>query len=175
MYQEMEVLFDRLQLIYRPLSLTVVRSPLGRLIEERLPTWRSWLGRQGRTLELTRPPVDLPGDFDPMHLGMGLDAFIGSRAEAGRPLWKTRLSWGIADGSFEVQWEESLPANGSRVHKHENGRTEGSRPEDKSDSLAHPLLKRIVAAHGGFVETAVDPAFVVKLRWPRFQPSERAK
>ena len=65
-YQELEVLFDRLQMIYRPLSLTLVRSPLGRLFDERLPSWRSWFKLRGRTLDLGPPEVDLPGDFDPM-------------------------------------------------------------------------------------------------------------
>ena len=83
-YQQLEVLFDRLQVIYRPLSLTLVRSPLGRFFDERLPSWRSCFSRRGRTLDLARPADDLPGDFDPMYLGLGLDAFVAWRAESGR-------------------------------------------------------------------------------------------
>ncbi len=54
-YQELERLFDRLQVIYRPLSLTLVRSPLGRLVNERLPSWRSWFNLRGRTLDVDPP------------------------------------------------------------------------------------------------------------------------
>jgi hypothetical protein len=171
-YQEIEVLFDRLQMIYRPLSLTVVRSPMGRLIDERLPAWRSWFGIRGKTLELTRPAVDPPGDFDPMHLGMGLDAFVASRAALGHAAWKTQLSWGIADGFFEVRWQESRPMNGSLGSKHENGQVEHSRAKGRIESLAHSLLGRIIAEHGGFLESIDDPAFSVTIRWPQFQCSD---
>ena len=40
-YYQLEVFFDRLQMVYRPLSLTLVRSPLGRFFNEQLPSWRS--------------------------------------------------------------------------------------------------------------------------------------
>jgi hypothetical protein len=174
-YQEIELLFDRLQMLYRPLSLTVVRSPIGRLIDERLPTWRSWFGARGRTLEFTRPSVDLPCDFDPMHLGLGLDAFVRSRAESGRGPWKTQLTWGISEGLFEIRWEEQIAPKGCDERAHESGRPGGAASCGKSDALAHPLLKRIVAAHGGFVETTTNPAFVVKVRWPRFQSPESSR
>jgi signal transduction histidine kinase len=99
-YQQLEVLFDRLQVIYRPLTLTLVRSPLGRFFDERLPFWRSSFSLRGLTLDLDRPADDLPGDFDPMYLGLGLDAFVAWRAEAGQPNGKPVLSWRIVDGSF---------------------------------------------------------------------------
>ena len=54
-YQEIEELFNRLQTIYRPLALTFVRSPLGPLLDQNLPTWRSWFSRRGRTLNSTGP------------------------------------------------------------------------------------------------------------------------
>ena len=105
-YHQLEVFFDRLQMIYRPLSLTLVRSPLGRFFDERLPSWRSWFSARGRTLELARPADDLPGDFDPMFLGLGLDAIVAWRAEASSVNASAVLSWRIADGSFELRWEE---------------------------------------------------------------------
>ncbi len=37
-----------------------------------------------------------------MYLGLGLDAFVAWRAEAGHADWQARLSWRIADGFFEV-------------------------------------------------------------------------
>ena len=82
-YQELEILFDRLQLIYRPLSVTFVRSPLGQLFRERLPSWRSWMRTRAKTIELSPPASELAGDFDPMYLGIGLDALVKWRAESG--------------------------------------------------------------------------------------------
>ena len=38
--------------------------------------------------------------------------------------------------------------------------------------LALLLLARIVSAHGGYQETTRDPAFGLKLRWPRFHVGE---
>ena len=171
-YQQLEVLFDRLQVIYRPLSLTVVRSPLGRLFDERLPSWRSCFSHRGRTLELALPLDDLPGDFDPMYLGLGLDAFVAWRAESGQPNGNAILSWRIVDGSFEFRWRERRPANGPRADGRANAQSYGFTPEERIDSLALPLLKRIVAAHGGSLETECDPTFVMTVRWPRFQVCE---
>jgi hypothetical protein len=171
-YQQLELLFDRLQVIYRPLTLTLVRSPLGRLFDERLPFWRFSFSQRGRAFDLARPLDDLPGDFDPMYLGLGLNAFVAWRAEAGQPLGCPILSWRVVDGSFEVRWEERRPAIGSLAHHRDNGPSHDFRPEERIDSLAHPLLKRIVAAHGGSVETNCNPAFVATVRWPRFQVSQ---
>jgi hypothetical protein len=172
-YQELEVLFDRLQMIYRPLSLTVVRSPVGRLIDEHLPSWRSWFSPRKRILELARPANDLPADFDPMQLGLGLDAFVAWRADSGPAGWKSLLSWRIADGFIELRWEESRPVNGTLGHDRDSGQPWGCRPNGRIESLAYPLLKRIIVAHGGSVETSDESKFVVSLRWPRFRCSEQ--
>ncbi len=66
----------------------MVRSPLGLLVTERLPSWRSWFSGKGRTLDIDRPNHDDSGDFDPMYLGLGLDALIAWRAETGHPKWQ---------------------------------------------------------------------------------------
>ena len=174
-YQQLEVLFDRLQMIYRPLTLTLIRSPLGRFFDERLPSWRSCFNLRGRTLDLAPPADDLPGDFDPMYLGLGLDAFVAWRAESGQRDGNTVLSWRIVDGSFEIRWHERRASNGSRTREREMVQTQGFRPDDRIDSLAHPLLKRIVGAHGGSVETNCDPAFVTTVRWPCSQLAKSGK
>jgi hypothetical protein len=176
-YQELERLFDRLQVISRPLSLTLVRSPLGQLVNERLPLWRSWFSLRGRTFEVDTPGDDLPGDFDPMYLGLGLDAFVAWRAEAGHARWQAHLSWEIADGFFEVTWEEVRPTNTVLRHDREVGQAEASRPrpDGRVDALAYPLLARIVSAHGGDLQAAGDPALVMRLRWPRYQVCGQAK
>jgi hypothetical protein len=174
-YQQLEVLFERLQLIYRPLTLTLVRSPLGRFFDERLPSWRNCFNLRGRMLDLARPADDLPGDFDPMYLALGLDAFVAWRAESGQPDGNPILSWRIVDSSFEFRWYERRLAKGSRTPERDNGQSPGFGPDERIDSLAHRLLNRIVAAHGGSVQTNCDPAFVTTVRWPRFQVREPGK
>jgi len=174
-YEEIERVFDRLQVIYRPMSVNTVRSPLGLLVTERLPAWCTSFSGKGRTLDIDRPDDDDPGDFDPMYLGLGLDAFIAWRAEAGDPKRQSSLSWRTANGCFEVSWDEFRPAKRSSGNTHDFGVPQGPRPTVRVDSLALPLLARVVAAHGGFLETTSDPAFGVKLRWPQFRSSEPIK
>ena len=51
--------------------------------------------------------------------------------------------------------------------------SQGTGSSQHVDPLALPLLARIVAAHGGHVESVREPArgFGLKLRWPQFQSS----
>jgi len=171
-YEEIERLFDRLQVLYRPVCVTMIRSPLGLLVTERMPSWGSLFSRKGRALDIDRPNQDESGDFDPMYLGLGLDAFIAWRAEAGHPNWQSCLSWRIADGCFEVTWNEVPPGSHSPGEQDEVGIAQGPRPSVRVDTLALPLLARVVAAHGGYLETTSESAFAIKLRWPQFRCSE---
>lgn len=168
-YHQLEVFFDWLQLVYRPLSLTQVRSPLGRLFDERAFSWRSRFCTQSRTLELVPPPDDQAGDFDPMLLGVGLEAIVEWRAEASAPNTKAILSWAIRDGLFELCWRESRAMNGSGIGAHDDGMTQMPWPPFPVESLAHLLLKRIVCAHGGGMETLYGPTFAMTLHWPHLQ------
>lgn len=168
-YHQLEVFFDWLQLIYRPISLTPVRSPLGRFFDERLPSWRARFNAPGRSLDLARPASDLPGDFDPMFLGLGLDALVTWRAEASAVNVNAILRWRITDDCFELRWEERGPANGIGGSGSEHEKVHRCRPDLQMDSLAHVLLKRIVSAHGGSLDMDYDPGFLMTLRWPRFQ------
>jgi hypothetical protein len=168
-YCEVEQLFDRLQVIYQPLSVSLVRSSLGLLVAERLPFWRSWLGVKGRRLDADSSGHDSAGDLDPMYLGMGLDAFVAWRAEACVPECQCRLSWRLADGRFELSWREASSQDGRRRR---DGAKSASRPPTSClcvDSLALAMLARIVAAHGGRLETTNDPVFGIKLGWPQFR------
>jgi hypothetical protein len=150
----------------------MVRSPLGLLVVERLPTWRSWFGGKGRTLDIDRPDYDDSGDFDPTYLVLSLDAFIAWRAEAGHPKWQSLLSWRIADGTFEVSWDEIRPLRHSPDDEDAVGVPPGPQPAVCVDSLALPLLARVAAAHGGYLETTHEPPLALKLRWPRFRSNE---
>jgi hypothetical protein len=172
-FQEIERLFDRLQVIYRPLSVTMVRSPLGQLVAERLPSWRSLFTPNGRTLEVDPPWQEGSGDFDPMHLGLGLDAFVAWRADKSSANGNPRLSWRIDAGFFEIAWREGRSQNPGFSQERETRLTEETSPRIGVDCLALPLLARIVSAHGGYHETTRDPAFGLKLRWPRFTSENR--
>ena len=171
-YGEIEQSFDRLQLIYRQLPVNMVRSPFGQLIIEHLPKWRSCFAGKGRTLDVDRPNYDDSGDFDPTYLELSLDALIVWRAEAGNPKGRSLLSWRIADGSFEVSWDEIRPRRTPRTK---------TAPlaflGDRSQLFACiPWLShccaRVAAAHGGNLETTHEPSFGVKIRWPRFRSNE---
>ena len=172
-YQQLERLFDRLQVIYRPLSLTLVQSPFGQLVNERLHTWEPLFDLRGRALDVDPPGDDGPSEFDPMYLGLALDAFVAWRAEAGRANFETRLSWKTENESLEVSWEEALPAGVCPTTEPHRVGAQSSRASEQIDSLALPLLARIVSAHGGSVETGNEPDFATRIRLPRFQSGEQ--
>jgi hypothetical protein len=170
-YLQIERLFDRLQAIYRPMTLTMVRSPLGPFMADHEPTWRTWFAERGRTLRVDRPGQDLPGDFDPIHLGMGLDAVLAWRAdvrEAGR---QPRLSWRTGEGFCEVAWDETETPTSSGAAEAAAG-CEGKPPGSAGeDPLALPLLARIITAHAGRTESTREPGrgFRLNLSWPQFR------
>jgi hypothetical protein len=166
-YEEIENLFDRLQRISQTSSLTVVRSPLGQLFAERLPLWRSRFGEFGRSILVDPPEQDIAGDFDPTHLGLGLDSFIAWRSQSAQA-HSPRLGWRVARGQFEISWTEAR-AEGSNG----NARASSCLPEpqsaDASTSLALLLLARVAADHGGEVEASRGQPLDVTIRWPQFR------
>ncbi len=143
--------------------------PAGALVAERLPAWHSWFSLMGRTLEADPPDHEACGDFDPMYLGMGLDAFVAWRAQAGAPDAQPRVSWRIANERFELSWVESCPTPGVPGAEPEAGSAARPRSSACVASLALVQLARIVAAHGGRLDTTVEPDFGVQLAWPQFQ------
>jgi hypothetical protein len=167
-YREIEKSFDRLQVIYRPLTMSFVRSPLGQLIAERLPSWRSWFSAHGNSLEIERPDRDTPGDFDPIHLGLGLDAFVAWRAETGSPGSQPRLGWRVSAGSFHVTWTETPRTRELRDDCQRGSSTESAN-FIRGDSLAIPLFARVVAVHGGSLERTGSHAVTLTIRWPQLQ------
>ncbi len=149
--------------------MTMVRSSLGQLLAERLPVWRSRFTERGLTLNADPPAEEGLGDYDPMRLGSGLDAFIAWRLEDGLACGNVRLAWRANQGFFEIEWTEvdRQVRAGAESRKHPgSGRSRESRP---GDSLALPLLARIASAHGGRVLFRWDPAFHLTVLWPQFQ------
>ncbi len=164
-YQQIEVLFDHLQALYRPMTLTMVRSSLGLLISDRAPKWQSSLQGTERTLHLDPPAQEDVGDFDPIQLGIGLDALASWRAESTERGTHTRVGWRIHDGSFEVSWKEQskvLPCTSFFAIG------PGSNPTPPPHSVVLPLLARILQAHGGQLESPDESALCLKFRWPQF-------
>lgn len=170
-YQQVENLFDRLQSIYRPIPIRMVRSPLDELIRAHEPKWRSWFESRGLSLWLERPEFEVPGDFDPAQLGVGLDAMASWRAEVGPAGTVARMTWGVHDGVIEIQWRELVPQDPPDLVEHAGGlvrRDAGSCPR-RLDVLALPLLARILASHGGSLTYDWGEGFGVRLRWPQYQ------
>ncbi len=165
-YDDIEQLFNRLQRIYQSESLTLVRSPLGDLIIERLPLWRSRYGKRGRTILIDPPDNDVAGDFDPMHFGLGLDAFVAWRAESCDSI-QPRLGWRVAGDCFEICWQETH----ATPHDPDECATGFVRSSHSgpTQSLALLLLARVAATHGGELETRNDPALGITIRWPQFR------
>jgi hypothetical protein len=155
-YRAVERLFERLQAIYWPMVPETVRMPLEMLVEERRPRWSEALSRNGRALALDPPGSPTVGDFDPVRLGEGLDAFVSWRAAVGERGRPARLRWGADDGQFHLVWSEP----GARALEARDA------ADDQHEPLALPLLARIVSAHRGAVEVASDDGLQIHLRWP---------
>ncbi len=174
-YHDLERLFDHLQTIYRPMSVTMVRCPLDELIGDHVPKWRSWFESGGRGLQVEPPDSEVRGDFDPIQLGVGLDALASWRAEAGEAGALARIGWGVREGCVEIRWEELRPRRGSEPPElaAADNRREAGTSARRVDALALPLLARIVAAHGGQLRCESRPGFVIRLRWPQFQQASR--
>ena len=150
-YHQVEHLFDHLQTIYRPMTLTTVRSPLDELLDHHAPKWRSWFEIEGPGPPARSPRLPVTGDFDPAQLGAGLDAMAAWRAATVDDGTLTRVAWCSRDGSIEVLWEE-VPSDDPPVAIEppmDPLAREGNSSSRPVDALALPLLARIVAAHGG--------------------------
>lgn len=170
-YDQVEELFDHLQTIYRPMTISPVRSTLDELIGHHVPKWRSWLESRGKGLQLDPPMSEVPGDFDPAHLGVGIDAMAAWRAEVSPPGIVTRVGWGLRDGVVEIRWREVPLEHVPDPPEHAGGtqRRDASQPDRGVDALAIPLLARILASHDGCLELERGPGFGVSLRWPQYQ------
>jgi len=158
---EIEELYDRLQLICRPISLTCVRMSLGLLIDDRRRSWSDRFEVRRRTLEIAAPRRTDVGHYDPNLLGRALDAFVLWRAERGQPDQTARLSWSIKGGAFVLDWFES----GSGTESMEVSQL--GDPLHNQGSFALPFLARVVVAHGGTIQHLKDSGIHVRLSWPQ--------
>jgi hypothetical protein len=160
-YELVERFVDRLQLICRPMPLSLVRLPLSLLIDDRRGAWSEQLQGQGRRLIVSPPEGPEVGDFDPMRLGQGLDGLVSWRSRAGDPGSDLRVSWTADRGTFHVVWDEP-PGPGPDPGF---GPPDGS-AADSTDALALPLLTRLMTLHGGALLQARRSRWRLDLRWP---------
>jgi hypothetical protein len=170
-YQQVEHLFDHLQSIYRPMTVTMMRSPLDELIRHHAPKWSTWCERRDLTLCLEPPDSEVIGDFDPAQLGAGLDALAAWRADVGPRGGLARVAWNIHDSSIEIRWREMAPQDTRELRDEPClfGRRDSSPSPRCVDVLALPVLGRILAAHGGRLHSEQGAGFGVRLRWPRYR------
>ena len=170
-YQKIETLFDHLQLIYRPMTLTMVRGSLGHLIRDHHSKWRASLQSKGMALEVDPPLKEIDGDFDPIQLGIALDAMATWRAEVADSKNHTRISWRTHEGFFEIVWEE-FPANSSDLPIDSRGEA-GLNPDHRNcaraDSLVVVMVSRILSVHDGRLERPCSRSLKWRMHWPLYR------
>jgi hypothetical protein len=164
-YRSIECLFDRLQAIYRPVTLTPIRARLGSLVADREEGWRESFRAAGASLEISPPREDRRGDFDPSYLELGLDAFVAWRASSIAAGQTASLSWRTEGSEFEVSWGES-PDSAAVRHAEAGQGPPRSGLRATISSLGLPLLARMITAHRGILEWEGTPLFQVRFRWP---------
>ena len=164
-YDEIEKLFVGLERMYQPKALTLVRSPLGQLFAERLPLWRARYPDWSQTILFDPPQREIPGDFDPSHLALGLDAFVSWRAESGDSR-EPCVAWRTSEAHCEIFWRETSGPAGKEDRRADDSPL-GCQLADCTGSLALLLLARVAADHRGELETQREPALSVTIRWPR--------
>jgi hypothetical protein len=165
-YQGIEGLFDQLQTIYRPISLTLICAPFGSLVQDRQQIWSDWLASRGGSLHTLSPHREAAGEFDPMYLSMALDSLVRLRAAVAPAGQIFQLSWRSCKLGFQVAWREPAVNAGSS----------GFAPATTDDStsgccadlpkLALPLLARVLTAHQGTMKWSREPEFRVEFAWP---------
>jgi hypothetical protein len=155
-YEEVERYFDRLQFIYRPITLNLVRMPLGLLFEEGRTLWVEQIGRRGRRFVMVPPQEPAEGEFDPQHLRVAFDAFVAWRARTGDPGQEVSLRWRAETGRFHVKWNEPGMTDWGLT----------ASTEDPHVSLALPLLAHVISAHAGTLNLTSHHGLTLSLSWP---------
>jgi hypothetical protein len=161
-YELVEQTIERLQLIYRPINPTLVESTLGSMFAEREDCWRASLAEQDKELEIDRPTRDQIGLFDPSYLGRGLDALVAWRAAASPAGTRVRFGWRCRPDEFRIRWTERESSPRAHVDV-----ILSTRVQDQTDSLALPMLARIISAHAGRLVSTAEPDLSLNVSWPR--------
>jgi signal transduction histidine kinase len=149
-YRSMEAMIEQVQLFCNPLQPSLAEGDLNLWIEQRAPEWRRMLSSRCLRLETHGPDESLPTWFDWNRLAQGLDALITFWASQGPPDGTIRLSWQRDPDRFRVRFEGE--ASLIRAHGDE-------------ESLALPVLARVLRAHQGTLAIAADSR-AIDLSWP---------
>jgi len=168
-YRAVEGLYDRLQMMWRPLTLSRVPMSLSLLLEDRRRAWVAAFAADGRVLHMSAAGKADVGEYDPHWLGLALDAFVAWRASAGERGREAALRWSTYGGQFHLEWLE--PPSPSKEIAAE-GAGEGvpavaAGASDRLEPLALPYLIRVIAAHGGIVELLEPGGCHLRLSWPQ--------
>lgn len=155
-YRAVERLFDRLQAICRPMTLTPIKASLSLIMEERGPGWIEAMAARGRCLTLMPPTETDVGEFDPVRLPEGLGTFILWRAEVGETGQPAQLRWGTREDQFVIDWDEPTAL----------GLAGPAEASDQTDPLALPFLVRVIAAHGGTLTLDNHDGLHLGATWP---------
>jgi hypothetical protein len=160
-YRAVEEFFDRLQMLWRPLPQALVRISLSLLLEDRREGWVAQFAAHDHVLRMNAMGGDDVGDYDPNCLGVALDAFIAWRASLGDSDCDARLRWWTRERRFQLEWDEPrAPGRGRR-------RAAAASSVYRTESLALPLLARVIAAHGGTMEFVEPSGRHLRLSWPQ--------
>ncbi|QDV32688.1 ATP-binding protein [Tautonia plasticadhaerens] len=149
--RSIETLLDQLQVFCAPLHPAPTPGDLSEWLGHRLDEWRNELGRREIRLEAEGPgePLWCRGDW--MRLGQGLDGLVAAWSRIGSPSAVIRLSWGRDVDRCVIRFEAD-----DRLIRLSC---------DEVESLALPLLARVVASHGGSL-TVHDDHPSIELRMP---------
>lgn len=157
-YRSVELLFDRLQTLCRPMNLSSIHASLALVVQDRSRAWTEAMATRGRTLTLVPPTGSDVGDFDPVRLPEALDAFVLWRSHAGEPGQPATLCWAAVDDRFELTWSEPSAWG--------LGETGAGGPPDRADALALPLLARVISAHRGSLTLSLRDGLHLGACWP---------
>jgi hypothetical protein len=168
-YRVVEGLYDRLQMMWRPLTLTLVSMSLSLLLEDRRRAWVADFAAHGRGLDMRLAGKADAGEYDPHWLGLALDAFVAWRASAGERGREAELRWSTRGGQFHLEWlEPPSPSNPSTAPvTGEGAPAAATRASDRPEPLALPYLSRVIAAHGGILELLEPAGCHLRLCWPQ--------
>jgi len=155
-YRDVEQFMDQFQLICRPMALAPVRLSLEMFVQDRRRFWESCISVHGRRLELLPPPEPTIGWFDPCRLAQGMDALVAWRAQAGEAGSPIRIRWWAQDDLICLEWDEPIDLHADDFA--------GSSQEQ---SLALPMLARIMSVHHGQLSLTLEEHWTLLLRWPR--------
>jgi hypothetical protein len=151
-YLELERIVDRVQTIFRPMTLTRVTIALDLFFEDRREEWTRLISAGGGELEWLRPRSRGLASIDVVRMGQALDALVHWRAGECSPDGVARLRWWVEAGTAHVSWEDSDSSPTS--------------PASDGPTWTLPLIARVVEAHGGEFRLSDDKTWRLDLSWP---------